>query len=224
MTVATEVRERPILFSGPMVRAILDGRKTQTRRVVKPQPDVSEGYGGCTRLMFKKRNGEALLNEALNAPSPLLYPLLCPYGDVGDRLWVRETFATGPKGHGWGDVIYHATFGAALKPVCEGFTKWKPSIHMPRAISRLSLDITEVRVERLQDITNVEAEREGVTHYDCGHPDCFDKQGHPGKHFGPRGAFMELWESLNAKRGYGWDANPWVWCLTFRRHRSGGSR
>ena len=194
-------REHPILFSGPMVRAILDGRKTQTRRVVKPQPDVSEGYGGCTRLMFKKRNGEALLNEALNAPSPLLYPLLCPYGDVGDRLWVRETWSMGGNG-----PFFKATDSDGTVHVA-----WRPSIHMPRWASRLSLEVTGVRVERVEDITEDDALAEG----------CFNEKENDGEL--PSQVYRRLWNSLNAKRGFGWDVNPWVWVISFSQSAVSGS-
>lgn len=186
--------EHPILFSGPMVRAILDGRKTQTRRVVKfgTRPD------GNT-------NNEPPLNA-------------CPYGQPGDRLWVRETFATikwparEPTPYGHTDVTYRATANPAVK-----VDRWRPSIHMPRKFCRLILEVKAVRVERLQDISISDAIAEGVEEMarlvknqheyywvndhtiDCTYA----------------GGFGCLWDSLNAKRGYGWNENPWVWVIEF---------
>ena len=172
------MKERPILFNGEMVRATLDGRKTQTRRAIKPQP----GFQG-------------------NTPIECIH---CPYGDPGDRLWVRETWAKGPQNHGWGEVIYKATFGAMMKPVCEGFTKWKSPRFMPRKYSRITLEVTGVRVERLQDITHRDALAEGVSY------DVSKSDGAPLKRF------QVLWDSNNAKGGFGWDDNPWVWVIEFK--------
>lgn len=167
------MKERPILFSGPMVRAILDGRKTQTRRVVKPRQGMLDDWTG----------------------------LPCPYGKPGDRLWVRETcYFEQPHG----EVIYRADPGSekALDPEFTGL-RWRPSIHMPRWASRITLEIVNVRVERLQDIRVDDARAEGVTAK------------------WPVHGFRNLWQSIN---GFGsWDANPWVWVVEFRNmERSGG--
>lgn len=202
------MRERPILFSAPMVRALLEGRKTQTRRVVKPQP---EAYADGAGFAWGKKCGGGIEWMAK----------WCPYGVPGDRLWVRETFSIStsvPISQMKGPLARrHLWFWADGNPEDGDWTRPKPSIFLPRWGSRLLLEITEVRVERLQAITNVESQAEGVTHWKCGHPDCFDERGTPGMHFGPRAAYMELWDSLNEKRGYGWDANPWVWVLEFKR-------
>lgn len=141
------MREYPILFSAPMVGAILDGRKTMTRRVLKPQPQEDIGLWLAERDMKATRW----------AP--------------GDILWVREGFAvhlnSGPvihekgDGHPWGSPIYRATFSAALDPRCEGFSPWRPSIHMPRWASRITLTVEAVRVERLQDISEADVIAEG---------------------------------------------------------------
>lgn len=175
------MKERPILFSGEMVNAILDGRKTQTRRVVKKQP-----HGA----------GEWVL-QGINWLFPNVCPyikLKNPYGVIGDRLWVKETWKCV-----LGNVIYKATPNNRIKT-----DKYKPSIYMPRWASRINLEITNIRVERLQDITETEAIAEGVSGGGS-HPDFWV------------GAFADLWDSINAKRGYGWDANPWVWVVEFKR-------
>ncbi len=170
---STATKERPILFSGPMVRAILDDRKTQTRRVLKPQPSH-----GVTISKFEDRwccNG--LLT---GIPKKLSKPFACPHGEVGDRLWVREAFyidlcpyESGPLPESaefddWRDAIYYRADGDCCDqiPECEcateGKPKWRPSIHMPRWASRITLEITGVRVERLNDISEEDAIAEGV--------------------------------------------------------------
>lgn len=167
--------ERPILFSGPMVRALLDGTKTQTRRVARP-----------------KRSIEPMTDE-------------CPYGAPGDRLWVRETFAI----YANGSVVYRAS-AEGLDPRSEQVlcARWLPSIHMPRAASRLTLEITDVRVERLQKISEADAEAEGVA-FMRKHPDIDET-------LTASQLYAALWDSINEKRGYGWDANPWVWVVSFK--------
>lgn len=164
MAPAKQSKERPILFSGPMVRAIIEGRKTQTRRIVKPQPTfdgkwwVHKGYACNDEDEF--RGGLPFFSD-------------CPYGHVGDRLWVRETWAQveGPPGviH-VGHVLYRADAcdnsgkrWSSVRPGDpDGEVRWKPSIHMPRWASRLTLDVTGIRAERLQDISEEDAIAEGV--------------------------------------------------------------
>lgn len=180
------MRERPILFSGPMVRAILDGTKTQTRRVAM--------HTVCG------------VRVARLAYDPAPDVCACPYGVPGDRLWVRETFAP----FSTGGAVYRADkprFSPGAHEVVGG--SWHPSIHMPRWASRLSLEVTGVRVERLQDISEADAIAEG----------CHDSDGAPTQELSgtARGAFALLWDDLNADRGYGWDANPWVWVVEFRK-------
>lgn len=205
-------------MSAPMVRAILEGRKTQTRRVVKPM------WGAHHAQAWSHEGGrfEYANNDGWHACGATV----CRYGTTGDQLWVRETWAVdaplqqvrlenedimGPVGFGHGPYF-------RADPVHEnaGLT-WRPSIHMPRWASRITLEIVAVRVERLQEISQNDARAEGVTHYTCGHPDCFGPKGEPGMHYGPRRAYYELWNKLNAKRGYGWDMNPWVWVIEFKR-------
>lgn len=165
------MKERPILFSAPMVKAILSGTKTQTRRIVKPQQ------------------------------FPLGTCVACPYGTVGDRLWVRETWLQVPAG-----IAFRADGGDHYG--AGGKLKWRPSIFMPRAASRITLEVTGVRVERLQGISEDDAEAEGVAaephNGSCVDRRCFVK------------AYASLWDSLNAKRSP-WSSNPWVWVLSFRR-------
>ena len=224
--------EKPIIFSGQMVKAILEGRKTQTRRVIKPQP---ERQGECGYAMdhvpawywtsprFDSGFGVHYLHTNEDAAKRLMVTA-CPYGQPGGLLWVRETFATGPGNHAWGSLIYRASFGAPMKPICEGYTPWRPSIHMPRCASRITLEVTGVRVERVQEISEEDAIEEGI----CQRPVTIDD---------PKGSrdlfwnfetnkmelddavesFATLWDSLNKKRGHGWDVNPWCWCISFKR-------
>lgn len=195
---------RPILFSGPMVRALLKDRKTQTRRVVKPQPSThhwqkSPGYIGDYR-----HEGDNLWHFAHRIPQNPTWDrdrqIKCPYGKPGDLLWVRETWCH--TGHGvW--TIATARMASSGRPIyrAEGErieVKWWPAIHMPREFSRLSLRITDVRVQRLAEISAADAWAEGVTMS----PDA-----------DPRHDFSRLWQSINGPES--WYANPWVWALTF---------
>ncbi|WP_250467670.1 hypothetical protein [Caballeronia sp. GAFFF2] len=227
------MRDLPILFSGAMVRAILDGRKTQTRRVVKARPGWPIGFvGGAGDQNDPRCYGFEDLNTAqwwtLQADgSSDNHQIPCPYGARGDRLWVRETFQ-GPmweEGTWDPDTDYHSPkyceYRADGGPTPEYVDfednlhqGWKPSIFMPRWASRIALEITGVRVERLEDIGEEDALAEGV---ERGH-EGYHIDG--GRHFhaaSPRGSFASLWDSLNASRGLGWDVNPWVWVVEFKR-------
>jgi hypothetical protein len=168
-------KEHPILFSAPMVKAILEGRKTMTRRVVK-------GIDGSDPL-YETRGGQ--LVDTLS---------LCPYGQVGDRLWVKETYGS----------HYGYVYKATDEGKCLPSGGWKSGMFMPKAASRITLEITGVKVERVQEMSQEDAMHEGVT----GSP-------HPTMHH--VGLFMLLWDSLNAKRGYPWKGNPWVWVISFRK-------
>ena len=184
--------ERPILFSGPMVRAILEGRKSQTRRVVKPQPASHQG-----RIEWSYHNPGwwIVQGDVSNTWSRVR----CHYGVPGDRLWVRETF--NPD---WTDrVIYKADGGSAVEAGWPREPRWKPSIFMPRRACRLVLEVTGVRVERLQEISSTDAEAEGV-------------QCQPMSAKGFVDYYRDLWDRLNAKRAP-WASNPWVWVVEFRR-------
>lgn len=214
------MKERPILFSGPMVKAILEGRKTQTRRV----------YG---LIMDMELDGDE--SGAGWEPCPRSWP----YGVPGDRLWVRESFQigypTGSVGDEWiGDELaevdgplpkekpedfgfwWNAYYKADDPEMCSW---WRPSIHMPRWASRITLEIVRVHVEQLQEITPENAEAEGMRQFwvnlDGDETGCFEV----GKFQDSSivDAYMELWDSLNAKRGYPWVFNPWVWVIEFKR-------
>lgn len=175
------MKERPILFSAPMVRALLTGTKTQTRRIAIP-----------------KRSIEPMTDE-------------CPYGQPGDRLWVREAWRVeGKHTDSYSPScieINRAHFGridyeASITWNKSMYGKLRPSIHMPRWASRITLEVTGVRVERLQDISEADARAEGISRADC--PDWHATTD-----------YRALWESINGPGS--WDANPWVWVVEFRR-------
>lgn len=207
---AEKPRERPILFNDQMVRAILEGRKTVTRRVVKPQPDFL-GSMVDPNTPFKT------LDAGLHAR------ITCPYGEPGDRLWVREAWAAdaqvdaiAPSDLSQGEPIWYPADLSVRQTGCSMISKGRgrPSIHMPRWASRVLLEITAVRVERLQDISEEQALAEGVHGEPCDHARqaCSDIGcwGDTAK-----GAFGFLWEQLNGAGA--WQANPWVWVVEFKR-------
>lgn len=195
------MKEHPILFSASMVRAILEGRKTQTRRVVKPQPIAAKKYvgGGFVEHRPNRTDG-GKDRTAVGAPSCFL-ARVSPYGGPGDRLWVRETWGiAGDMPHDPGYVEYRADCSGNFNEVGDLVPRWRPSIHMRREDSRITLEITDVRVQRVQDISEADALAEG----------CRSAIRHSA-------VFADLWDSINARRGFGWNANPWVWVLTFKR-------
>jgi len=227
------VREKPILFSAPMVRAILSGSKSQTRRIVKPQPIMRDG-GDCVVEYGKQRHSgpaEYLLGHVLPRFG-------CPYGQPGDRLWVRETFITGCemdengyfKTDDAGNHIDKIWYRASTPDLVwydgddgsPGNPRWKPSIFMPRSASRLTLEITAVRVDRLQEISEADAQAEGIERvggeYSCS-PWRNYRIGQPGEmscHCSSKArSYMTLWESINGPGS--WAANPWVWVIEFKR-------
>ncbi len=236
----SETKERPILFSGPMVRALLSGAKTQTRRVVKPQPEHSQVYDWKGRRLY---DGEArvwcwsghVAEDSWHEITEALAPH-CPYGQPGDRLWVRETWGVDDERMKEGiprvrpewvtehdPVLYRADGECCAQiPECAcGWTKfrlWRPSIHMPRWASRLTLEITGVRVERVQDISEEDARAEGVE--PCGgfmaSAGCWTNYGSDGSSFSTaRESFFSLWERINGAESLA--ANSWVWVVEFRR-------
>jgi len=198
--------ERGILMSGPMAQAAHEGRKTQTRRVIRPQPfwiDV------VTKLPVKPHSPK-------NIDGYL--PHRCPYGEPGDLLYVRETWAINscfddqsPSRVGdvyEGILIWHCaadTTHGAENDACRG--RWRPSIYMPKWAARTWLRLLDVWIERVQEISTEDIECEGILHWIENN----------GNHGGRRRTFAKLWDSLNAKRGFGWDANQWVWVLKFKR-------
>ena len=214
------MKERPILFSAPMVKAILDGRKTVTRRVVKPQPpanahQVETWHHPDTKPRFFTWTTAGEISDQWE-------PLPCPYGQPGEKLWVRETWmdllGTGIE-RKTGDHGRYA-YAADTPPGSYGDDqrkayglKWRPSIHMPRAASRITLEVTDVRVERLQDISETDALEEGITYNDL-----------PNNGLDPRRArtwYHRLWESINGPGS--WDANPFVWVVEFKRVEGGAA-
>jgi hypothetical protein len=210
------MKERPILFSGAMVRALLDGRKTQTRRVVKARPGWPISFiGGAGDQDDPSCYGFEDLNTAqwwtlATDGSTDNHQIPCPYGRSGDRLWIRETFAhmyrgnVEPETRRHDDVIYGADGFAPDEYV---YGSWKPSIHMPRWASRITLEITGVRVERLQSISEADAEAEGIN-FLRSVPDADET-------LDARGLFHCLWDAINGDGA--WAANPWVWVVEFRR-------
>jgi hypothetical protein len=189
-------------FTGPMVCAIRDGRKTQMRRVVRIP---------CNSDIVREPTAAELQLYDLGLLAAMQggtwQPIPCPYGVPGDRLWVRETWAHvlangSSVGKGERRVIYAADCPATTP-------KWRPSIYMPRWASRYLLEITGVRVERVQEISSEDACAEGCSKEGNGSY-CIDGMS------SVQVRFMDLWNKLNAKRGFGWDVNPWVWVLLFK--------
>ena len=243
--------EHPILFSGPMVQAILDGHKMMTRRVVKfpyAPKMVGSAYNLGHQSAFPASKGGWIFYtcpaEFVTIRMQEGEGLLCPYGQPGDRLWVREAWRVGAWAEDDGKIAVDYKAG----PICrtkwltvpdpdkfndlwEGSTqeaevaygikerykwkpgespcRWRPSLFMPRWASRITLEITAVRVERVQDISEEDVEAEGLALQSWAGEDL---EGWP-----KTAGFAQLWDSLNAKRGYGWEANPWVWVIAFKR-------
>lgn len=204
--------EHPILFSGPMVRAILAGQKTVTRRVVKPQPPDDATRVAHIALMPPKMDGTCEETWWVREDHPMLARVpMCPYGVPGDLLWVRETWAEVPTVCGGTEVVYAADFTDGSDRAAG--VKYTPSIFMPRWASRLTLRVTDVRVERVREITEDDIRAEGL---DGSHL-MTDGFGVGIATFDGRAHFAELWDTLNAKRGHGWSVNPWVWVIGFER-------
>lgn len=213
------MKERPILFSAPMVRAILLGSKTQTRRVVKHHPSddgnmvlVDHGDGWWP---YRSDDGE---RPVVNGGDEI--PYRCPYGQPGDRLWVREGFSGPHYREAFPPSLWHELdeihYWADGNPVDGDWTRPRPSIHMPRWASRILLEVVAVRVERLNEISEADAIAEGV-----------ERAGDRFKQYMPmfdasaydpalaKSSYSQLWESINGPGS--WDANPWVWVVEFER-------
>jgi hypothetical protein len=194
----------PILFSSNMVRAYMDGRKTQTRRVINPQPEYVWGYG--VRIDDPDYFSVHVRYPGGHQPDPWIH---CPYGKPGHTLWVRETWAVvNTLDHlkpseiqygdfSWPQVWYKATDDHSADYRKDFFGKWRSPIFMPRWASRFELPILSIRPERLQDISEEDAKSEGVANLPY------------------RYAYCMLWNEINAKRGYPWDTNPRVWRIEF---------
>lgn len=198
------MKQRPILFSKPMVFAIMDGFKTQTRRVVKGLPnEVShikpDAYGeGIYHLMSE--------NSHVNDP------IACPYGRPGDQLWVKETVWVDADTKEFKWYAHQRIFN--VDRVRDNARLW-PSIHMKRAWSRIQLEITGIRVERLQDISEADARSEGITDGGCLNCGKSEPCGCDVPAPDARDAFIYLWRSINGPDS--WDANPWVWVVEFKK-------
>lgn len=263
----SSIKERPILFTDEMVRAILEDRKTQTRRVVKPSPGHQSEWATvaslskCPTCYLCEVDGQlgAQFQHAQagkhyrgsDVPSDSPYGWFkCPYGKVGERLWVRETWADvnselGPsllyrsnenlvgweefskvfdKDYGVGPSMNYAAYPGSYDMwwsdllAGEPDHKWRSPRYMPRWASRITLEITNIRVERVQDITEDDAVAEGVTQlktsvrvYPSRSADKVEEL------LSYRQSFEGLWDSINKKKGFGWDVNPWVWVVEFKR-------
>ncbi|MEI7291212.1 hypothetical protein WCQ02_03545 [Paraburkholderia tropica] len=230
------MKERPILFNGPMVRATLDGSKTQTRRVLKVQPDMSvlkPEYQDPSLWEFRKRfmmyaddwSGyeHAMYRKTESGADLPVYQHRSPFGEPGDRLWVRETWSSDFASHYPFERVWYAADDARRYEIevrdgvrgiysPEGGVhvpfRWHPSIHMPRSASRITLEVTDVRIERLQAISDADAEAEGI--------DFLRHVPDADETLTPSQLFMCLWDSV-ATPGADWAPNPWVWVVEFKR-------
>jgi len=220
--VAQFPKERPMLYGAPMVRGLRDDTKTNTRRVVKPCRDRRWGCELAPHELAGEVNGGDFTN--------------CPYGQPGDRLWVRETARCNyrseqpPTNTGCIGVDYRAG-GSRMQDYALGerdnypwfpsrsfnadqTMRWAPAIHMPRWASRITLEISAVRVERLQDISEADAIAEGIEKTPSGMWSLYGQSDVDGT-YSPRASFRALWESIYGAGS--WEANPWVWVVSFRR-------
>ena len=202
-------KNRPIIFSADSVRAILDGRKTQTRRVMKPQPIGNLQYVGS--MWFEKEYRLHTL-ERLDYDGTMekYFSIKCPFGAPGDRLWVREK---------WGvtvdcETIYFADFIPNVHDV--SIFRWRSPMFMLRKYSRLTLEITNVRCERVQEISYDDCLAEG-----CPYSRKHENDMTNADKINRIGWYQGQWNELNAKRGYGWDTNPWVFVIEFKKIEGG---
>ncbi|EBV2373898.1 hypothetical protein MST75_001566 [Salmonella enterica] len=230
------MKERGMIFNSEMVRAILEGRKTQTRRIMKVQPGTPEF--GLRRIIESSKaneNGMYFWSQddacGIKARSK---PFLFPYGEVGDRIWVRETFRVHSRAtdvatlvyrasvrNSWTEQTHRVPVAVCNKPATP--EKWTPSIHMPRWASRILLEITDVRVERLHSISERDALREGLFQLPASGRYCLQ----PGmQYFGmashsAKEVYSWLWASVYGEES--WAANPWVWVIEFKRVEGGAA-
>ena len=201
------MKERPILFSGPMVQAILNGAKTQTRRVIKPQPlalrDGLRGWKSCAG------GGYEVVWNALQMSGSQAIGEFCPYGKPGDQLWVRETWRVNGNEHDYAAAGPDKVFYRADED-WNGDAGWRPSIFMPRWASRITLEVTGVRVECIREISEADMIAEGIDY-------LLKQRGvqQPNTVY-RRIEFVGLWDKINTVRGYGWGSNPYVWAVEFR--------
>ncbi len=223
------MKERGMIFNGEMVRALLSGRKTQTRRIMKPQPEPCPrgGHWWPSNVFKTMLHVEDEMQNGKGGWGGLVGDA-CPFGAVGDRIWVRETWAE--AGASAPDLkLYRANYPEHVPSIYENVPpaeeiRWTPSIHMPRTASRILLEITDVRVERLNAISEEDAEAEGIDMealYDS--QDCYDCIADHNMTGRPTvtGAFKYLWESIYGEEG--WKSNPWVWVIEFKRVEGGAA-
>lgn len=208
------MKERPILFKGQLVRAILDGRKTQTRRPVKPQPTMTRLSSGPGQTAFTPPGKVSIRgNHPTQGASEWFYR--CPYGQPGDVLWVRETWRAGEE---WNEyppseiekesaIWYDADGWCSVGE--DDWGKARPSIHMLKWVCRLRLRVTGVRVERVQQISESAAESEGAEPINEGYDGWY------GPGFSYRAGVREGWKSIYGGGDFSWGKNPWVWVVTF---------
>lgn len=223
-------REIPILFSTPMIQAILEGRKTQTRRIIKPQPD-EDGVDYMENppvLDWEQIYKDVWKPWIWDTEEGERKHVFCPYGQPGDVIWVRESFTIigtdiirGSDGEVIEETSKYVFRGQKQKHI-EELYKWKPSIHMPKAAARIWLEVVSVKVERLQDITNVDAVKEGInSEYFSSLNENTGGRLYWNYHANnyltkcPTSSFQTLWESINGKDS--WHLNPWVWVIEFKR-------
>lgn len=247
------MKEIPILMTGTNVVAILEGRKTQTRRIMKPQPEDSEYNPGSFSVWYKQpktethhgkrknpATGEWENHESTTLKGSLIHAQVtkdwflqnCPYGQPGDRLWVKEAYRTswvydGEKPSKLPDDTYLRYEADGYETLCGAYdwsNKVRPSLFMPQKFSRILLEVVSVRVERLQDISQSDAQDEGVNYEVEARPVCcrrFPDHGfccgdpEPEPYQDWIGPYRKLWESINGKGS--WDLNPWVWVVEFKR-------
>ncbi|ENK5063638.1 hypothetical protein AB3T43_002711 [Klebsiella variicola] len=232
------MREKGLIFNSEMVRAILDGRKTQTRRIMKLQPKPSKSRPGDFWFSSKKLESMVHVSDLAPGNSPIAdYHLFiqehcCPFGAVGNRIWVREAFRVHSRAtdvatlvykaserNSWTEQTHRVPVAVCNKPATP--EKWTPSLHMPRWASRILLEITDVRVERLNAISEEDARAEGIIDggcLNCGEPEpCGCANPEPDA----TDAFAYLWQSIYGQEN--WNANPWVWVISFERVEGGAA-
>ncbi len=218
------MKERGMIFNGEMVRAILDGRKTQTRRLIKWKQTR------FTEIGEREDGSKWPWSEDAEHACDFWHP--CPFGAVGDRIWVREAFRVHSRAtdvatlvyksserNSWTEQTHRVPVAVCNKPATP--EKWTPSLHMPRWASRILLEITDVRVERLNAISEEDARAEGIIDggcLNCGEPEpCGCDNPEPDA----TDAFAYLWQSIYGQEN--WNADPWVWVIEFKRVEGGAA-
>lgn len=217
------MKERGMIFNGEMVRALLDGRKTQTRRIIK---DCTVGRDQISKFIQIEKKFIGCYPEDV----PELIRECCPYGIPGDRIWVREAFRVHSRAtdvatlvykaserNSWTEQTHRVPVAVCNKPATP--EKWTPSLHMPRWASRILLEITDVRVERLNSISQEDAQAEGLEL--TGWRPTYSDPDSGGEVMTPYDNFAELWSSIYGDES--WQANPWVWVIEFKRVEGGAA-